>query len=70
MTSSTLMELSRKTGRDVTSLSSGDKRLQTRALRDSELAMRVVGFKGVMKDVAKLHHRLEELTCPFLSRQL
>jgi putative transposase len=54
MTSSTLTELSKKIGRDVTSLSSGVKRLQTRAMSDSELAKRMVDFKGLLEEVAKL----------------
>ncbi|KAF0215504.1 MAG: hypothetical protein FD174_4098, partial [Geobacteraceae bacterium] len=46
MTSATLTELSRRIGRDVTTLSSGEKRLQMRAKSDSELAMKMVDFKG------------------------
>jgi hypothetical protein len=54
MTSSTLTDLSRKIGRDVTSLSSGEKRMQKRAMCDSELAMRMVDFKRLVEEVAKL----------------
>ncbi|MDD2944009.1 MAG: transposase [bacterium] len=54
MTSSTLTELSKRISRDITSLSSGEKRLQTRAKGDSELAVRMVDFKGIVEDVAKL----------------
>jgi REP-associated tyrosine transposase len=54
MTSATLTELSRKIGRDVTSLSSGEKRLQMRAKSDPELAMRMVDFRGLTEELAKL----------------
>ena len=54
MTSSTLTELSRKIGRDVTSLSSGEKRLQKRSMCDSELAKRMEDLKRLMKEVAML----------------
>jgi len=54
MTSATLTELSRKIGRDVTSICSGEKRLRMRAQRDPEVAMRMVDFKRLMEELAKL----------------
>lgn len=54
MSSSTLTELSLRIGRDITSLSSGAKRLHTRARSDSKLAARMADFKGLLEEVAKL----------------
>lgn len=54
MTSSTLTELSKITGRDITSLSSGIKRLVTRANTNPEVAARIVDFKGLLNELAKL----------------
>jgi hypothetical protein len=54
MTSATLTELSKMTDRDVTSLSSGMKRLVARADSNPEVAARMADFKKLMSELAKL----------------
>lgn len=54
MTSSTLTELSKITGRDVTSLSSGMKRLVKRAGSNPEVSARMVDFRDQLNELAKL----------------
>jgi putative transposase len=54
LTSLTFTELSKITGRDVTSLSSGTKRLVTRANSNPEVAARMAVFAGRLNELAKL----------------
>jgi REP element-mobilizing transposase RayT len=54
MTSATLTELSNLVSRDVTSLSSGGKRMQLRAKVDLGLAGRMARFKEMVVELAKL----------------
>jgi len=54
MTFSTLTELSKITGRDITSLSSAMKRLTARAKRNPEVAARMADFRASLEQVAKL----------------
>ncbi|MDD2335936.1 MAG: transposase, partial [Geobacteraceae bacterium] len=53
-TSSTLMDLAKIAGRDITSLSSAVKRLTVRANRNPEVAARMADFMEVLEQVAKL----------------
>jgi len=54
MSSSTLTELSGEIGRDVTSLSSGEKRLKKRSMDDPVLAKRMENLKRLIGEVAML----------------
>ena len=55
MSSSTLTELAGKMCRDVTTLSSGAKQLQIRAIQNPELIRKMLEFKRLLLEVAMLH---------------
>ena len=49
---STLTELAGKLNRDVTTLSSGARRMRTRAIQHDDLAMKMQEFKKILAQVA------------------
>jgi putative transposase len=54
LSSSTLTELAGKINRDVSTLSAGARRMRTRALQNTELAMKMQEFKKVLAQVAMM----------------